>query len=421
MTITLSTLSNGLRVVTDTMAHLESLALGVWVETGGRHEPAHHAGISHLLEHMAFKGTTTRSARAIAEEIEAVGGYINAYTSRSQTAFYVRLLKDDLALGMDLLADILTNPTYAPAELERERGVILQEIGRALDSPEDLSADRLQALIYPEQPLGRAILGTADTVRAMTSDDLHAHRAAQYGPDRMIIAVAGAVEHAAVLALAEQGFGTWPRLPSYPAIEPAAFTSGMDRLEGDYEQLHVNIAWEGVSETDPDYYTALMHGDILGGGMSSRLFQSVREERGLAYAVYAYAAAYEDTGKLQIYAGTGATEGITLLEVVADEVRRMADGVTQAELSRARAQVRSGVLMARESPYARAETAVWDLGREGRVLTPEESIARIEAVSAADVAAYGARLLERGRPALCVVGPLAPLPDYDNLVARLRR
>ncbi len=414
-----TTLANGMRVVADPMPHLESLALGVWVETGSRHEIRARMGVSHMLEHMAFKGTERRTARQINEEIEAVGGYLNAYTSAFETAYYARLLRDDLALGIDLLADILRRPTFDPAELERERGVILQEIARANDTPDDVVFDRLQAAAYPDQPMGWPILGTAETVGALTRDDLADHMSVHYGPDRIIIGAAGAIDPDRLFALVTDAFGDWPVAQPYPEIMPARFGGGPSYSEERSEQLHLALGFEGVGEIDPAIWTAELYTEVLGGGASSRLYQSVREEHGLAYSVYASLSAYPDGGTHTIYAGTGPEQGARLLALVAEEVRRMADAVSEAELGRARASLRSGLLMGRERPMARLETAIGDLFREGRVVEAGEKLAHYDAVTPQAVSAYAARLLDGPKPALGAVGPAPSLPDYDRLVAAL--
>jgi len=264
------------------MPGLKSASVGIWIMAGGRHERVDQNGIAHFLEHMAFKGTTRRTALRIAEEIEDVGGYINAYTSREMTAYYARVLEDDVALAIDVIADILLDPLFEQAEIDVERGVILQEIGQALDTPDDIVFDWLQEVAYPDQPLGRTILGPTDRIRAFGREDLAGFVGEHYGPDRMILSAAGAVDHDAICALAERLFGHMPASPAGMEPEPARFVGGERRELKQLEQVHFALALEGPDYRDPEIYTAQVFANALGGGMSSRLFQEIRENRGLA-------------------------------------------------------------------------------------------------------------------------------------------
>src|SRR5579859_3172724 len=302
MTPEITRFSNGLTVVTDRMPQLESAMLGVWVNAGGRNETRDVMGISHMLEHMAFKGTETRSARDIAEEIEAVGGYLNAYTSREQTAFHARVLKADVPLALDILADILTAPTFEQGELERERQVVLQEIGQARDTPDDIVFDHLQEVIYPDQPMGWPILGEDATVSQFRREDLRAYMDTNYRAGAMTLVASGAVEHEAIVRLAQEKFA---RLKEGDVLEPppAHYVGGNMRGSQELEQAHITFAFPGVSNCDPDYYTAQVYVTALGGGMSSRLFQEAREKRGLCYSIYAFAHSAKDSGVIGVYAG----------------------------------------------------------------------------------------------------------------------
>ncbi len=284
MNIKISRLSNGLVVVTDPMMQLESAAVGVWVDAGARNESKSLMGISHMLEHMAFKGTKKRTARAIAEEIEAVGGFLNAYTSREQTAFHARVLKADVPLALDILSDILTEPTFELAELEKERQVVLQELGQAKDTPDDIIFDYLQEVAYPDQPMGWPILGEEDTVSAFSRDDLFAYMGANYRAGSMVMVASGAVRHDQMVSLAEEKFAGL-RLGEPATPLPARYIGGEMHVDGDLEQAHITYAFPGVSNVDPDYYLAQVYVTALGGGMSSRLFQEAREKRGLCYTI----------------------------------------------------------------------------------------------------------------------------------------
>ncbi|MCB4379794.1 insulinase family protein, partial [Synechococcus sp. MU1644] len=301
MTTQTHSLSNGFRIVTEHMPGLASASIGIWVGAGARHETPEQNGIAHFLEHMAFKGTKRRSALQIAEAIEDVGGYINAYTSREVTAYYARVLENDVPLALDVLADILLNPVFDQSEIEVERGVILQEIGQALDTPDDVIFDWLQEQAYPEQPLGRTILGPSERVSSFGCADLSRFVDEHYGPEQMILSAAGAVDHDAIVRLAEELFGHLSPRPKRVA-DFATFAGGEERRSKALEQAHFAMAFESPGYRDDAIYTAQIYASALGGGMSSRLFQEVRENRGLCYTIFAQAGAYADTGMTTVYA-----------------------------------------------------------------------------------------------------------------------
>ena len=417
MTIDLTTLPNGLRIVTERMPGIASASVGVWVLAGGRHEAAEQNGIAHFLEHMAFKGTKRRSALQIAEEIEDVGGYINAYTSREVTAYYARVLEADVPLGLDVIADIVLNPVFDPKEIEVERHVILQEIGQALDTPDDIIFDWLQEAAFPDQPLGRTILGPAERIEGFGRDDLTGFVAQNYGPDRMILSAAGAVDHDRLVADAERLFGHLQPL-ARAAAAPAVWNSRERRETRDLEQVHFALGLAGPSIRDADFYPAQVYTTALGGGMSSRLFQKIREERGLCYSIYAQAGAYDDTGMLTIYAGTSADEIAELSTLTIDEMKRSAEDMSEAEIARARAQMKAGLLMGLESPSARAERMARSLAIWGRVPSVEENAAKIEGVTLAEVRAFAERLAG-AEAALALYGPVAAAPALSSLRERL--
>lgn len=418
MTVLLTTLPNGLRIVTERMDGLASAAVGVWLTAGGRHERAEQNGIAHFLEHMAFKGTRRRSAAQIAEEIEDVGGYINAYTSREMTAYYARVLEADVPLALDVIADIVLNPVFDPKEIETERHVILQEIGQALDTPDDIIFDWLQEAAFPDQALGRTILGPAERVTAFGRTDLTGFVGEHYGPDQMILAAAGAVDHDAVVRAAEAAFG--PLNPVGRGALPPARWRGSERREvKDLEQVHFALGFEAPSVRDSDFHTAQVYTTALGGGMSSRLFQKIREERGLCYSIYAQAGAYDDTGMLTIYAGTSAREIGDLAALTIEEMKRAAEDMTEAEVARARAQLKAGLLMGLESPSGRAERMARHLAIWGRVRTAEENTAEIEAVGRADVLRFAEALVGRAATALALYGPVERAPGLGRLRERL--
>ena len=420
MTIELHTLANGFRIVTEHMPDLKSASIGIWVQVGGRHERIEQNGIAHFLEHMAFKGTKTRSSLQIAESIEDVGGYLNAYTSREMTAYYARVLQEDVGLSLDVIADILLNSVFDPSEIEVERGVILQEIGQALDTPDDIIFDWLQEVAYPDQALGRTILGPADRVSTFNRGDLESFVTEHYGPNQMILSAAGAVDHDAIVRQAEALFGHLPAVPRAPELlQPARFGGGERRENKSLEQVHFALALEGPTYRDPAIYTAQIYASAMGGGMSSRLFQEIRENRGLCYTIFAQAGAYEDTGLTTIYAGTSAEQIAELANVTIDEMKRAASDMTAAEVARARAQMKAGLLMGLESPSNRAERlarllSIWD-----RIPSIEETIAHIDDVTTGDVKEFAGKMAGQAGTALALYGPAEAAPTLDALKARL--
>ncbi|MBP8931472.1 MAG: insulinase family protein [Paracoccus sp.] len=416
--IRISTLPNGLRVVTRDMPGLHSAAIGIWVSAGGRDERADQNGIAHFLEHMAFKGTPTRSALQIAEAIENVGGYINAYTSRDVTSYYVRVLAGDVSMALDVISDIVLNPIFDEREIEVERGVILQEIGQSLDTPDDVIFDWLQEAAYPDQPIGRTILGPAERVSHFSREDLSGFTAEHYGPERMIVAASGAVDHDSILRQVEAIFSHLaPR--ALTAREPARWQGAETRRVKKLEQAHFALAFEGPGYMAPDFYAAQIWTSALGGGMSSRLFQKIREERGLCYSIFAQSGFHDDTGMVTIYAGTSGDQIADLANLTIDELKRAAEDMTETEIARARAQLKAGLLMGLESPTGQAERMARSLAIWGRVADPAEVAERIDAVTVADVRAHAEALIRNARPALALYGPVKSAPSRARLAERL--
>ena len=417
MTVQTATLPNGFRIVTEHMPGLESAAIGIWVTAGGRHERPEQNGIAHFLEHMAFKGTETRSALQIAEAIEDVGGYINAYTSREVTAYYARVLRNDTGLALDVIADILRNPVFDPKEIEVERHVILQEIGQALDTPDDVIFDWLQERAYPDQALGRTILGETERVSEFAEGDLRTFVTEHYGPDQMILSAAGAIDHDVIVEQARQLFGDMVARPALIA-DSARFHGGESRQVKDLEQAHIALAFESPGYRDPNFYAAQVYSVALGGGMSSRLFQEIREKRGLCYTIFAQTGAYSDTGMTTIYAGTSGDEVQDLANLTIDEMKRAAEDMSPAEVARARAQMKAGLLMGLESPSSRCErlarmTQIW-----GKVPPLEDTVSRIDSVTTGDVRAFAEDLVVKARAALALYGPVKTAPSLDTLQQR---
>ncbi len=417
MTVQITKLPDGLIVATDRLDTVDSVSLGAWVGVGTRHEPAELNGVAHLLEHMAFKGTKRRSARDIAEEIEAVGGHLNAYTGRENTAYYAKVLAEDTPLALDLIADILQHPTFDQEELSRERAVVLQEIGQAVDTPDDIVFDHFQETAYPGQALGRPVLGRAEIVASLPRESLSGYMARHYGPPRMVIAAAGKIDHEAFVALTAQAFeGLAPQ--NGGQIEPARYAGGEYREQRDLEQVHLLLGLDGLGYLDPDYYGLMVLSTLFGGGMSSRLFQEVREQRGLAYSVYSFVSAYRDGGLFGIYAGTGEAEVVELVPVICDEIARLSQDIGEDEVERAKAQLRAGTLMGRESNSARCEQLAQQLLIFGRPMPVAEILDKIEAVDAGRLKQLAGGLT-REPPTFTALGPVGRVEDYGRVAARL--
>lgn len=415
--IRVTRLPNGLTVATERMDRVETVSFGAYVSAGTRHEAAEENGVSHFLEHMAFKGTATRSAAQIAEEIENVGGHINAYTAREQTAYYVKLLKDDIALGADIIGDILCHSAFAADELERERGVILQEIGQANDTPDDIIFDHFQEAAYPSQPMGRPVLGTEALIRGMKRDVLTGYMRRHYGPSRTIVAAAGALDHDHVVTLAKRHFADLPDT-AQAETEPADYRGGEFREARDLDQVHVVLGFPATAYEDPAYWPAQILSTLLGGGMSSRLFQEIRERRGLVYSIYSFLAPYRDGGMFAIYAGTGEHEAAELVPVTLSELGRVQRDVNEDELARAKAQLKASLLMSLESTGARCEALARQLSVHGRIVPTAETVAKIAAVTVADVQAAATRFF-RARPTLATLGPTDKVPGLPVIAGKL--
>ena len=404
MSVEVTRLASGLSVVTDRMSHLESATLGVWAGAGSRNEAPDEHGISHLLEHMAFKGTKRRTSRQIAEEIEAVGGDLNASTSAESTGFYARVLKADVPLALDVLSDILTESTFDAEELRREQNVIVQEIGAVEDTPDDLVFERLHETAFPKQPLGRSILGTPETVRSFNSARIRAYLSRNYRAPGMLVAAAGAIEHERIVAEAEKRFASFIG-PAAPAPEPAYFGGGTRVESRDLEQVHIALALQGVPVRDEQLYSLQVFTSVLGGGMSSRLFQEVREKRGLCYSIHAFHMPYADTGLFALYAGTDEIDAPELMRVVIDEVANATETLNETEVARAKAQMKAGLLMALESSEARLGQIARQMLAYGRPIPLDEIVAKVDAVTVASARAAGRALIGRGRPAIAALGP----------------
>ena len=416
--IDITRLANGLTVATERMPEIATATLGVWVGTGSRHEQAHEHGLSHLIEHMAFKGTARRSARQIAEDIENVGGDINAATSVEYTSYTARVLGENVDVALDVLGDILIHSVFDPAELAREKGVILQEYAAVEDTPDDLVYDAFMESAYAAQPIGRPILGTPDTIKAFDEPTIRAFLAREYIPAKMVIAAAGDVEHAQIVEAAQKHFGAMPaveeRLP-----ENGLYTGGERRISRKLEQANIVLGLPGLSFKDPGYYAVHLFAHILGGGLTSRLWHEVRETRGLAYSIDAFHWPFSDCGLFGIGAGTAAADVAELMKVTLDCMRQAADHISDIEMVRAKAQMKVALLTVLETPGGRIERIARQLLSWGRLVSSEEIVAKVDALTSEDILRAGHALL-LGAPTLAAVGPIKGLPPLGKITTGLR-
>jgi predicted Zn-dependent peptidase len=414
MSYALSTLPSGLRVATERLPGMESTTVAVTVDVGSRFEQPEEGGLSHVLEHMAFKGTKRRNARQIAEEMDMVGGNMNAYTSLENTVYYTRVLSQDVPLAVDMLADILQHSTFDEEEVAREREVILQEIAMHYDTPDDLVFDYFSETAYPAQPLGRSILGTPELVSGYTRENLAGYMGRHYHTGNMIVSAAGNVEHEAFVTLVGEHFNALSTSALTPPPQ-GQYGGGDKRVVRKLEQLHLMLGFEGVSFHHKDYYVWQVLATLLGGGMSSRLFQEVREKRGLAYTVQAFLSAYSDSGVLGIYAATGENKAAEMLPVICEEIVKLQHGVEDHEMQRAKNQIKASLFMSRESSASIAEWIGKHLLSFGRYKPASEIAASVDAVSAQDIARVSAALAKSPSPTLAALGPQKGLPEYDKV------
>jgi predicted Zn-dependent peptidase len=418
LTVQITTLTSGLRVASLAMPGIETAAVGLSIDVGSRFEAKPEQGVAHLLEHMVFKGTRRRSARAIAEDIEAVGGYLNAYTARDHTNFYARTLAADLPLGVDLLADLTLNATLSEDETIKEKDVVLQEMGQAFDTPDDIIFDHLSEIAFPDHPLGRAILGTPETLDHLGPAHLRGYLNANYRAGSMVLAAAGKVDHDTLVRLAEAQFAALAA-GARPAPQSAAFQAGDKRDERALEQTHVALGLPGLTHTDPEAYAAMVFSTLLGGGMSSRLFQDIREDRGLCYSIYSALTPFADTGMLTLYLGTDPERAGEAVTLTLETTRRAIDTLTESEVARARAQLKAGLFMSLESCSALSEQMGRQLLVYNRVIPTAEIVSKVDAVDVASVKRAAARMV-LGQPlAVATVGPAAAVPEQPALAALL--
>ncbi|WP_375641962.1 MULTISPECIES: M16 family metallopeptidase [unclassified Bartonella] len=419
MDVDICRLSNGLTIATHTMQQIDSVALGIWVKVGSRNETSTQHGIAHLLEHMAFKGTENRTAFQIATDIEDVGGEINATTSIETTAYFARVLKSDIPLAIDILADILMHSKFDDDELEREKQVIFQEIGAAHDTPDDIVFDHFTETAFRHQSLGRSILGTAKTIQSFTSTDLHDFINKQYSADRMIVVAAGAVEHESFLREVESRLGTFRSHSTAPLTNLANYVGGDFREYRDLMDTQVVLGFEGRAYHARDFYAAQILSIILGGGMSSRLFQEVREKRGLCYSIYAFHWGFSDTGLFGVHAATR-QEGLKeLIPVILDELSKVSKNIHANELQRAQTQYRANLTMSQENPSSQAHLIARQILLYGRPIPISETIERLSLITPQRLTDLAHRLFTNSTPTLTAVGPVGPLINFDDLTSTL--
>jgi predicted Zn-dependent peptidase len=412
-----SVLPNGIRVITERMPHVRSVAVGVWVETGSRHEPGGRGGISHLIEHLVFKGTASRSAEAIAREMDSVGGQMDAFTTKEHTCFYVQVLDEHLPMAVDLLTDILLHPLFDAEELEREKSVVLQEIKMVEDTPDDVIHDLFAAQIWANHPLGKPILGSRELVESFGRDTIAAHFGEEYVPPRIVIAVAGNVTHDRVIELFGRGFNGFTHEPRHRVSQPARIIAGVNIVQKTLEQVHVVLGFPGLHHAAPERYGLFLLNDIIGGSMSSRLFQEVRERQGLVYSIHSGVQSYADTGTLYVYAATDAPNFSKVLKSTLKELREVKkQGVTQDELKRSKDHLKGSLMLSLESTSSRMNRLAKHELHFGSFLTLDQMLRAIDGVKHDEVQALVAELLDEDQLALTTLGPL----DRRNLPAELR-
>ena len=412
-----SVLPNGIRILTERMPHVRSVAVGVWVETGSRHEPEARGGISHLIEHLVFKGTASRTAEDIARTMDSVGGQMDAFTTKENTCFYVQVLDEHLPLAVDLLTDILLHPVFNADELEREKSVVLQEIKMVEDTPDDVIHDIFAAQVWAGHPLGRPILGTRDLVNSFDRDLVLRHFNDEYVPPRIIIAVAGNVTHDQVVELFGRGFNGFRHAAASRAQQPATIGASVNIVHKTLEQVHVVMGFPGLPHAAPERYALYLLNDVIGGSMSSRLFQEVRERQGFVYSIHSGVQAFADTGITYVYAATDPANFAKMLKSILKEVRELKkNGINEDELRRAKDHLKGSLMLSLESTSSRMNRLAKHELHLGAFLTMDEMLAAIDGVRHEEVQALVTELLDEDHLALTTLGPL----DRRNLPSELR-
>ena len=414
----LTKLENGMTVVSDENMHFETASIGVWVKVGSRSEKPSQHGISHLLEHMAFKGTKSRSAHDIVAEIETVGGELNASTSVENTAFYVRIMKEDVELAIDILADIILNAVICPNELELEKHVVIQEIGANLDSPEDYAGDVFLETAWSNQAIGRSILGTVESVESIDVNAMKEFMTHHYRAPDMVLASAGAINHEQIVNFADKKF---KKIPSTQvnSIQKAKYTGGEKIEMRNSHEVQIYLGFEGFPYGHKQFYAVQILASMLGGGMSSRLFQVAREDKGLCYSIFASHLGFEDTGLLAINAATGKEDINELMNVICKELKKIKSDVTEDEVSIAKAQIKANLMMTLESPSTRSSQIARQVAVYGRVLDKTEIYSKLDAITAADISNLAQNVFSSGAPTLTAVGPINGTLTCENVINQL--
>jgi len=412
----LTTLNNGLRIITHSMPAFESVTFGVWNNVGSRDEQEEINGTAHFLEHMAFKGTTTKSAKQIAEKIDNVGGFMNAYTSEETTAYFVQILEQHLNEGIEVISDILQNSIFESAELERERGVILQEIGMYLDDPSEMVNDYWQKTAFPSQPLGRLIIGKKEIISSIKREKIVNFMNENYHPNKMVVSAAGKINHEKFVEDISNYMDNLPKGKVDGRIK-ASYKGGEYRQDKELEQIHLVLGFEGLDYFDEDYYALKIYSAIMGAGMSSRLFQEIREKRGLVYSIHAYARSFYDAGTFQVVAGTGEKQIKELLPVLCDELQRAPKNLTEKEIEKSKAQLKSATLMSRESTMSNASVGVHQIFTKGKLIDIKETLEKIQNVSKSSIERVAKKLLA-SKPTIASIGPIKELESLDKIIKR---
>ncbi|MBQ4875285.1 MAG: insulinase family protein [Rickettsiaceae bacterium H1] len=416
----LTILPNGFRIITDRMEQVDSVAMSVWVNAGSRCETEKNCGIAHFLEHMAFKGTASRSATDIAKEFDAIGGQFNAYTGKEETVYYAKVLKENFTKALDIIADILLSPNFDEVEIEKERGVVLQEIAQTEDHPDDILFDKYVETAYPGQSLGRPILGTPELVNSFGREHLRDFTKKNYYSNNMLLSVAGNIGHEEVVSIAEKLFSILPENKSSDSVERAEYKGGDFREKRDLEQIHIALGFNGCSYYDNSYYPIQVLSLILGGGMSSRLFQEVREKHGLAYSIAAFNKSYKDVGLLTIYSGTEPDKIQKLLDIVSKEVKKIADKINEDELKRAKSQIKSSLLMNMENNSSRVDVAGSSYVRYDRYVSKQEILEKIDCITTGQLEDLMKSILESCQPiTVTSIGKIDKVPDFNDIVNTL--
>jgi len=419
MSIQFKTLKNGLTIASDKMESIETVSVHVHVKTGSRNEYAKENGVSHFLEHMAFKGTNTRTAKEIALEFDNMGASFNAYTSREKTAYYAKVLKEDLPKALDILADIVQSSILPKNELEIERQVILQEIAMTEDTPDDIIWDHFQEAAYPDQAFGRTILGPKELIKNITQDEINDYIKRQYSLSNIIVSAAGNLNVSDFEKMVEDKFSLLPSHKTEPASK-AIYTGGDFRQQKDLEQIQFLMGFKGLALTSDNFYHQQILANIFGGSMSSRLNQEIREKRGLVYSVYSFGMSYSDNGMFGIYAATSDDKVNELVDVACAEVHKLTHDLKESELTRAKTQVKTGMMMSRENSISRAEKLAGNLSVFGRYITPEETIKEISEIELSHLHTFGKHLLEqKDSVTIASLGKIDKLYKYEDIKSKL--